>query len=38
VEMVYHPTSVLVGEAVSLTTLTLLVVGLPLTRRKEARA
>jgi len=38
VEMDYQPTSVLVGEAVSLTTLTLLVVGLPLTRRREARA
>ncbi len=38
VEMDYQPTSVLVGKAVSLTTLTLLVVGLPLTRRKEARA
>ena len=38
VEMAYHSTLVLVGEAVSLTTLTLLVVGLPLTRRRGARA
>ncbi len=38
VKMDYQPTSVLVGDAVSLTTLTLLVVELPLTRRRGVRA
>jgi uncharacterized membrane protein YfhO len=38
VEMAYRPTLVPIGGAISLATLTLLVAGLLLTRKSEARA